>query len=146
EGVLQRGVPTDRVSVIPNSCDIALFDVPAECGDPIRTQLGLTPDQPLVVYAGSYGLLNDLEYLVELANHMQAFAPYARFLLIGQGVARERIRAKAEELELLGHTLWMWNPLPKKEMPSLMAAATVMTSFFVPLKPMWKNSANKFFD
>lgn len=146
EGVLQRGVPTDRVSVIPNSCDIALFDVPAECGDPIRTQLGLTPDQPLVVYAGSYGLLNDLEYLVELANHMQAFAPDARFLLIGQGVARERIRAKAEELELLGHTLWMWNPLPKKEMPSLMAAATVMTSFFVPLKPMWKNSANKFFD
>ena len=31
-------------------------------------------------------------------------------------------------------------------MPNVLAAATIATSVFVPLKPMWNNSANKFFD
>lgn len=145
-GVQQRGISSERISIIPNSCDVTLFDVPPECGYPIRAQLELSPDQPLVVYAGSYGLLNDLNYLVILASHMQSLIPQVRFLLIGDGVAKEQILAKAGELGILNRTLWMWDPTPKKDMPNLMAAATVMTSFFVPLKPMWKNSANKFFD
>ncbi len=146
EGVKSRGIPAERISVIPNSCDIELFDVPPERGGRIRAQLGLTPGQPLVVYAGSYGLLNDLDYLIDLAHQMQFLAPQVRFLLIGSGINERRIRTSAQELGLLDHTLWMWEPLPKKEMPGLMAAATVATSFFVSLKPMWKNSANKFFD
>ncbi len=42
EGVIRRGIRPERVTVIPNSCDIELFDIPARRGQPIRQQLGLT--------------------------------------------------------------------------------------------------------
>lgn len=36
--------------------------------------------------------------------------------------------------------------MPKAETPDVLAAADIALSLFVDLKPMWANSANKFFD
>jgi glycosyltransferase involved in cell wall biosynthesis len=146
EGVMQRGIPGERVTVIPNSSDVELFDVPPEREDVIRERLGLSPDQPLIVYTGTFGLINGVSYLVELAAAMREIAPEARFLLVGKGAEVPKVTQRARELGVLNHNLWIWGPVPKAEMPDVLAAATVATSVFVPLKPMWNNSANKFFD
>ncbi len=37
EGVIRRGIPSNRVTVIPNSCDLDLFDVTPEQGDRYAT-------------------------------------------------------------------------------------------------------------
>ena len=146
EGVIRRGIPAERVTVIPNSSDVELFDVPPERGDVIRERLGLSPEQPLIVYTGTFGLINGVDYLVELAAAMREIAPEVRFLLIGKGAEVPKVTQQARELGVLNHTLWIWEPVPKAQMPDVLAAATVATSVFVPLKPMWNNSANKFFD
>src|SRR5690606_28820107 len=83
EGVIRRGISPERVTVIPNSCDLGLFDVPASQGDTIRARLKLAPGQPLVVYTGTFGLINGVNYLVDLAAAMQPIAPDVHFLLIG---------------------------------------------------------------
>lgn len=145
-GVMRRGIPAERITVIPNSSDVDSFEVPSERGATVRERLGLPSAQPLIVYTGTFGLVNGVGYLVELAAAMQAIAPEVRFLLVGQGAEAPKITQRAQELGVLNHTLWIWGPLPKSEMPDLLAAATVATSVFVPLKPMWNNSANKFFD
>jgi glycosyltransferase involved in cell wall biosynthesis len=146
EGVIRRGIPPERVTVIPNSCDLGLFDVPASQGDSIRARLKLAPGQPLVVYTGTFGLINGVNYLVDLAAAMQTIAPDVHFLLIGTGAERAKIAAHASELGVLDRNLTIWEPVAKDEMPHVLAAATVATSVFQPIRAMWNNSANKFFD
>ena len=146
DGVCQRGIPPQCVTIIPNFSDLALFSQANQNGTSIRTRLDLKPNQPLIVYAGSFGLLNDVDYLVDVAHEMGNWLPDARFLVVGNGANKEKIVQRASELGLLQRNLWIWDMIPKYQMPDLLASATVATSLFVPLEPMWKNSANKFFD
>lgn len=146
EGITRRGISVNRISVIPNSCDSGLFDVPSEQGKHIREKLKLKPNQPLIVYTGTLGLINGVDYLVDVAEAMQKLVPTAHFLIVGDGAKRGEIIAKAEQAGVLDRNLTVWNPLPKVQLVDVLAAAAVATSLFVPLKPMWNNSANKFFD
>lgn len=146
DGVLRRGVSSSKVTVIPNSCDVALFRVPPGTGDWVRTRLGLAESQPLVVYAGTFGMINGVDYLVDVAAAVRGLAPDVHFLLVGDGGELESVRAKATAAGVLGETLTIWRPVSKNQMPDLLSAATVATSIFIPLEAMWHNSANKFFD
>jgi glycosyltransferase involved in cell wall biosynthesis len=146
EGVIRRGIPAARVTVLPNSADLDLFGLPREAGQPIRERLGLAPDQPLIVYTGTFGPINQAGYLVELAAAARESCPGMRFLMVGNGMQEDAIRQRAAELSVLDESLHIWGPVPKAEMPALLAAADVCTSLFAPLEPMWNNSANKFFD
>lgn len=146
QGVIDRGIAPELVTVIPNSCDVALFDVPSALGQPIRERLGLVPGQPLIVYTGTFGIINGVDYLVEIATHMMGFAPQVRFLLIGDGKERDNVITRARETGVYEKSLFVWDPMPKEEMPAVLAAASVAMSVFIDLKPMWNNSANKFFD
>jgi glycosyltransferase involved in cell wall biosynthesis len=147
DGVARRGYPRERITVIPNSSDLELFDVPAARGQRIRARL---PERmaacPLIVYAGAFGRANRVGYLVELAARMRAIAPEIGMLLVGSGAERDQVTQQAHELGLLGQTLWIWEPLPKLELPDLLAAATVATSVVAPIAAMRHNSANKVFD
>lgn len=145
-GVKKRGISSPRVSVIPNGCDVELFDVPAEKGAWVRRQLGLVPDQPLVVYTGAFGMINGVGYLVDTAAAMRDIAPEVRFLLAGSGAEKDKVSAKAERLSVLNKNLWIWPPQPKAKVPGILAASTVAVSLFISLEQMWSNSANKFFD
>ena len=146
EGIAQRGIPEERVTVIPNSCDVELFDVPSTEGLVVRNALGLAEGQPLIIYTGSFGLVNGVDYLVRIAASMLSLDPDVRFLLVGEGAEAQKVRGLAAELGVLDVNLWIWKPVPKQETPRVLSAATVATSLFVPLEAMWKNSANKFFD
>lgn len=147
EGVIARGKRPEHVVVIPNSCDVEQFDVPAERGEVFRTTLpGLAPDQPLVVYTGTFGLLNGAGYLVEVASAMRTINPQVRFLMMGAGAERPKVAELARRRGVLDVNLWINDPVPKAEMPAVLSAATVATSLFIQLEAMWKNSANKFFD
>jgi glycosyltransferase involved in cell wall biosynthesis len=145
-GIKRRGIPAGRISVIPNSCDLDLFDVPAERGQPIRARLGLTADQPLIVYTGAFGYVNGVGYAVEMAKTLAAIAPEVHILLIGSGVEKDQVIAQAAGSGVLNRNLIIWDPVPKNEMPDVLAAATMATSFVIAVEALWDNSANKFFD
>lgn len=145
-GVMKRGIPVSKISIIPNSCDIELFDIPSERGKWVRNQLGLKPNQPLIVYVGSFGLINGLEYLLSVASFIRDIAPEITFLLVGSGAEKDKLTAKAKQLGILNKNLWIWPPKPKIKIPDILAASTLATSIVIPLKATWKNSANKFFD
>jgi glycosyltransferase involved in cell wall biosynthesis len=145
-GVYRRGIPDSRVTVVPNGCDMDLFDVPAEKGNWVRERLGLVPGQPLVVYTGAFGLINGVGYLVDVAAFMRVIAPEVRFLLVGHGAEVDKVTALADRAGVMNDTLWIWRPIPKSQVPGLLAAATIAVSVFIPLDALRDNSANKFFD
>ena len=85
EGIVRTGYPEDRVHVIPNSCDLDLFGVPSERGEEFRKSLPWLGDRPLVVYTGTLGRINGVEYLAKLAACMAKIDGDVRFLVVGDG-------------------------------------------------------------
>lgn len=146
EGVLRTGVPPQRVSVIPNGCDLDMFRVGPAAGRDLRGRYAWLGDRPLVVYIGTLGLINGVDYLARLAGAAHALDPEVRFVVIGSGMEVESVRSAAEEEGVLGESFFMFERIPKRDVPAWLSAADVATSLFIDLEEMWANSANKFFD
>jgi glycosyltransferase involved in cell wall biosynthesis len=146
DGVVATGYPRDRVAVIPNACDLDLFDADAAAAADFRARFPWLGDRPLVVYAGTLGRINGVAWLAEVAHAVRRRDPEVRFLVLGDGMERERVEARARELGVWEDNFYLAPPLPKREMPAVLRAADLATSLFVPLEAMWHNSANKFFD
>lgn len=146
DGVVKAGFPSARVEIVPNSCDVDLFDVSPELGVEFRKSLPWLGAHPLVVYAGTFGALNRVSYLAEVAAEMVRIDPAVRFVVVGDGSEQGIVRERARTLGVLDRNFFMLPPLPKLRMPALLSAATITTSLFGPIQEMWVNSANKFFD
>jgi glycosyltransferase involved in cell wall biosynthesis len=146
DGIRKTGYPDTRIHVIPNSADIDLFSVPAEAGNVFRQRYNWLQERPLVIYTGTIGLINGLQYLVHLAAIVRRYSPEVRFLVVGDGREKGNVLQSARNTGILGKNFFLLDSLPKKEMPSLLSAADLATSLFIDLPAMWANSANKFFD
>jgi len=144
--LLKNGVPNKKLSTITNLSDIEHFNVASEEGQRFRQNFSWLTNQPLVVYTGAFGRINGLSYLIEMALEIKKLNQDVRFLLVGDGYERDQLSHLAEKYGILNKTLFFINYLPKDQMPALLSAATVTTSFFIDLPEMQNNSANKFFD
>ena len=146
DGIVAAGVPAEKVTVIPNASDVELFRVPPEVGTKFRVEQGDLGRRPWVVYTGTFGRVNRVDWAVRLAGCVARLAPEVAFLFYGAGSEKERTRALARELGLLDRSVFFHDPLPRVELPRVLAAATVLSSFAQDLPVMRTNSANKFFD
>lgn len=145
--VVSLGYPESNVEVIPNGADLDLFEVPLTEGQRIRDSHEWLGNRPLVVYAGTLGLVNGVDYLVRLAGEMLQLDPEVRFAIIGNGKEEAKCRVLAEDLGVLNRNLFMLGDIPKKEIPAWLSAATVTTSLIIDKKENWVNAVtNKFFD
>jgi glycosyltransferase involved in cell wall biosynthesis len=146
KGVVEVDGAPEKVAVIPNSCDNDLFSVDPMVGMRFRTRRPWLGERPLVVYTGTVGKVNGLSYMVRMAAAAQRIEPEMRFLVIGDGAELSQVRSLAVELGVLGINFFIEPPVPKSAMPEVLSAATVCTSFVIPIQELEANSANKFFD
>lgn len=145
-GVVRAGYPADRVTVVPNLSDLERFRIPSRLGCQLRGRHAWLGHRPLVVYTGTLGIINGVDYLARLAAAVGRRDPEIRFLVVGSGREENKVRRAAEELGVLEKNFFMWPPVPKAEIPAILSAADVATSLFLDIKPMWNNSAAKVFD
>ncbi len=141
EGVARHGIATEHIHVIPNACDVAAFAVDRDEAQAF-VQRRIPGTGPLVVYAGSFGAMNDAAWLVDVAAASEGL----RFAFVGEGPGRAEIEARARSAGLLGDRVFVLPPIAKREVPYLLRGATLATSLFLPVPAMEHNSANKFFD
>lgn len=146
DGVVKAGFPAEQVTVIPNSCDLDMFRVPPEAGQAFRQRYDWLQDRPMVLYCGTLGRINGVEYLAKVAAAARKLNPEVRFVVVGEGGEHEKVTRIATELGVLGDNFHMIPGVAKQEVPAVLSAATLSTSLFIPLPEMWANSANKFFD
>lgn len=146
EAIVRSGIAPDKITVIPNSSDMDLFSAPPEAAAAFRAQHPALGERPIVLYAGAYGVVNWLDYFIDLAQRVGEHDPDIAFVMMGMGSEETRLRALAEQRGVLGRNLWMLDPVSKSDMPGVLAAAALATSTVVPNPVMWANSANKFFD
>jgi colanic acid biosynthesis glycosyl transferase WcaI len=94
ERLLERGVPPDKVTVIPNFVDLDRLSPVGRDNDFSRTH-GLQ-NAFAVTYAGNMGPAQGLDIMVDAARLLPPGHP-ARFVLIGDGILRERFERAAAE-------------------------------------------------
>jgi glycosyltransferase involved in cell wall biosynthesis len=147
EGIRKHGIDSSLITLATNSCDTDLFDVNKSVGiSYLNDKLSFVGDRKLVVYTGTFGLINDVSYIVELAKVAKDIDPSLCFLAIGEGMQKESVTEKAINNGVLNNNLYILPAVPKSEIVQLLSAASLSLSLFGPVKEMWKNSANKLFD
>ncbi|MFW5993128.1 MAG: glycosyltransferase family 4 protein [Desulfohalobiaceae bacterium] len=146
EGVLKTGYPAEKVTVIPNSSDLELFDPGRVDRQVFRAKHPELGTAPFIVYTGSIGKINGVDYLPRIAKAAAKQGFGIQFVTVGQGQEEEEVRAEAERLGVLGSNFHMYPPLPKRDMPEVLAAADLALSLVIDLEALWHNSANKLFD
>ncbi len=147
EHIISKGYPEAKVTVIPNGADVDLFNVPEETGKALRRQYEWLGDRPLVVYAGTLGMVNGVDYLVDLAEATFSINPEVRFAVIGGGKKEQSIKAYAEEKKVLGKNFFMIGQILKNTIPVWFSAATVTCSLIIDKRENWQHAVtNKFFD
>jgi glycosyltransferase involved in cell wall biosynthesis len=146
DGIVKSGFPAGKVTIIPNSCDIELFRKQQTSIDYMPEHFPFPRGCPVVLYAGAFGPINGVEYLVDVAKEMSAINPEVRFVIVGDGRQRKLVIEEARRKGVYKKNIWIIPPVKKNEMPELLAASSIAVSLFINLKEMWNNSANKFFD
>jgi glycosyltransferase involved in cell wall biosynthesis len=134
-----------KITVITNLSDVKNFQNNKD-KDYIRKKIPGIGINPLVIYAGVFGRINGVDYIVDIANEMKVINSNLNFLLVGNGFGKKNIIAKSKEFKILNKNLYYLDYLPKSEMPKLLSCATIVSSLFIDLPEMNNNSANKFFD
>lgn len=90
-----KGVPEAHIRLFPNWVDTShVYPLP-EFSDSLRSQLALNKDDFVVLYSGNMGEKQGLEVVLETARLMQSL-PNVRFVLCGDGAAKNRLRQEAE--------------------------------------------------
>jgi glycosyltransferase involved in cell wall biosynthesis len=145
-GVEAAGVSSEKITVIPNLCDTERFQVPASAGAEFRQRYPWLGERPMVLYAGTLGLVNGVDYLVRLAADVLRRDPEVRFVIMGHGREEGALHALAEQLGVRERNLFFLPGVPKAEIPAVLSAASIATSLFTDVPGMQDNSANKFFD
>jgi PEP-CTERM/exosortase A-associated glycosyltransferase len=97
--IVQRGIPPERVTVIPNAVDTASFQFSVKPDARLRHTMGL--DGALVIgFVGSFYHYEGLHLLLEAAQRMILRHPRLRVLLVGGGPQEAALRAQAQSLGL----------------------------------------------
>lgn len=130
-----------RIELIPNGADPSMFD-PNSDGLPFRQQYNLE-NKFVALYSGAHGLSNDLEIVLQAAEQLRDNDDI-RFILIGDGKEKPALQAKAIEMGL--PNLIFLPPVPKTEMPMILAAANACIAILMPLECFNTTYPNKVFD
>jgi glycosyltransferase involved in cell wall biosynthesis len=129
------------VDLVPNAVDIAMFD-PKETGLEYRQAHGLE-GKFVALYAGAHGMSNDLGVVLQAASRLQSYDGVV-FVLVGDGKEKPGLERQAEQLGL-GNLKFM-PPVPKAEMPKVLAAADGCIAILKPLDAYKTTYPNKVFD
>lgn len=144
-GVLDSGVvPDEKVTVIPNGCDLGLFR-PDVDGTAVRTRLGLG-DRFVATYFGAMGRANGLDYVLDAAKVLQDRGDNRILLVLhGDGGERSRLQQRSAELKL-GNVVFS-APVPDKAaVAEIVAASDVCLTIYACTNQETTWSPNKMFD
>lgn len=111
----------------------------------LKEKIGFKP-RFTVLYAGTFGLVNGLHYVIELACKLSDLDPSIVFVLIGEGSKKESVMQKAISKGVLNKNVFILDSVSKNELPQLYFESNMGSSFVISVKELWANSANKFFD
>lgn len=143
DGIAHRGVPRERISMVPNGCDLDLFA--QNEGAPWRPD-GIAPSDLMAVFAGTHGVANGLDAVLDAAVELKRRERTdIKLLLIGSGKLKPSLAARAQREGL--NNVVFHDPVNKARLAGLMAATDLGLQVLANVPAFYfGTSPNKFFD
>lgn len=141
--IAARGVPRERITLIPNAVDAQRFVYAPGTQPQARAPLGLG-DGPVIGFLGSFYAYEGLALLIEAMPAVLRALPAARLLLVGEGEEDARLRDRVAALQLQ-HAVVFTGRVPNERIEALYDAIDVvafprlpmrLTELVTPLKPL----------
>lgn len=141
--IIARGVPAERVTVIPNAVDVERFRLGGGAEPDLRTSLGLT-DARVLGFLGSFYAYEGLDVLLRALPRIRQAAPDVCVLLVGGGPQEDNLKALADELGIRDHVIFTGR-IPHTEVNRYYDLVDVLvyprhsirlTDLVTPLKPL----------
>jgi PEP-CTERM/exosortase A-associated glycosyltransferase len=143
QDIASRGVPSARVTVIPNAVDVDAFTFNAQPNIVLARKLGLH-GKTVIGFAGSFYGYEGLNLLLDAAARLVPQWPQLRVLLVGGGPQEEALRAQAVRLKLADRVVFTGR-VPHAEVQRYYELIDVLayprlsmrlTEIVTPLKPL----------
>lgn len=139
----EKNVSSKKVVFIPNAADFSLsedllqnFDI-----ETFRKEKNLQ-DKFVITYVGAHGVANHLEQVLDTAKLLED--TNVQFLLIGQGMEKNRLKQTAKDMNCKNITFL--DPVPKKEVFKYILASDMGASVLKKVDTFKTIYSNKTFD
>lgn len=152
QGIERTGYPADRISMIPNGCDLDLFrplEKPREqaLADARLAGLPLEANTANFVFSGAHGKANGLDSVLDAALELKRRKETGiRFVFVGEGREKARLVERSRQEGTIDFITWS-DSIPKKQLATLLPAMDVGLMILKNLPEFYYGtSPNKFFD
>lgn len=142
KNILKTGVPRNKLSLIPNCCDLDFF----KPGKPdLSTLLKFSlPDAPFIVYSGAISYANGIDIVIDAADLLQQMGNKIIFVIAGDGKLKTPLEKIARDKNL--KNVIFLGKIIKYEVVELYKKALACLVIFKNVPILSTNSPNKFFD
>jgi glycosyltransferase involved in cell wall biosynthesis len=139
----QKKVPVEKLVMIPNASDFSLSESLLNSFDreKFRRENGLT-GKFVITYVGAHGVANHLQQVLEAGKALED--TNALFLLIGQGMEKEKLKRLAGEMNVVN--VRFIDSVPKAEVFKYILASEMGTSVLKKVDTFKTVYSNKTFD
>ena len=117
-----RGVPDDRLEIIPNWAEQTDVVPDAQAGEAFRRKLGVPPGATLAVFGGNVGEAAGVEMLIDAVQ--QLAAPGLYLLIAGEGSSLSACQARAAQTR--ASRVLFHHPWAASETSAVLSAADVL--------------------
>lgn len=141
--LVARGVPAEKLSIMPNGVDLALFGQPAPREEALAAEMGLGSG-PVIGFIGSFYDYEGLDDLIDAMPLLLESHPDARLLLVGGGPMAEALGRQAAASPAAGAIRFVGR-VPHDQVERYYALTDIMayprkasrlTDLVTPLKPL----------
>jgi glycosyltransferase involved in cell wall biosynthesis len=142
EGIASKGVPAERIALIPNGCDLDIFSSPSEPWRPA----GVRATDLMAVFTGTHGIANGLDAVLDAAGELKRRGrDDIKLVLVGQGRLKQGLQRRVAEEGL--DAVVFHDPVNKAKLAGLMASADIGMQILANVPAFYfGTSPNKFFD
>ena len=142
EGISKRGVLKDKIKLIPNGCDLDIFNSESQEWRP----KGIKQGDFMAIFTGAHGLANGLDALLDVAIELNSRRlNNIKIVLIGQGRLKSSLQSKVKDMNL--DNVIFHDPVDKEKLSGLMKSADLGLQILANVPAFYYGtSPNKFFD
>jgi glycosyltransferase involved in cell wall biosynthesis/thioredoxin-like negative regulator of GroEL len=103
--LIERGIPGEKITVIPNAVDVERFQ-PVRRDHDLAASLGFDPEWTVLGYISSIEKLEGIDYLIEATARLRAAGYKVKTLIVGAGTDKPRLETCADRLGIAGHVVF----------------------------------------
>lgn len=142
EGIKKRGVQQDKIIMVPNGCDLTIFNPEIKPWRPSEVK----GSDLMAIFAGTHGKANGLDAVLDVASELKMRGREdIKFVLVGQGKLKPELENRAAQLAL--NNVVFHPPVNKQKLAGLMTGADIGMQLLANVPAFYYGtSPNKFFD